>query len=288
MTHRPDSLAAIRDHLTVAANNPIAHGGIGGLRQFMREASIRIAKQIATLEASPDVADFARGVNAAISWVENRRHDYGNDYGRVNPNTNALEFGSSDREEYYCELSEIEEGLRTLSVPKASKPVSGVTIRALGTGLHASEVTPGYDDGSGRIRDWRQSAPTAGFANKEGVIAKLSEPVPLENQLVRYGRTSDGALILFKPMADGYWTPWHIAARIVAELRAEIDETENVALAAIEKRKAAEQHAKALAGLLLRCKYALVEAMAEYGIKDGDQLTRRIEALLAERDGVTL
>lgn len=39
-------------------------------------------------------------------------------------------------------------------------------------------------------------------------------PLPL----ARYGR-ADGMPVLFVPMSDGYWTPWHVAEHHVAALR---------------------------------------------------------------------
>jgi len=34
--------------------------------------------------------------------------------------------------------------------------------------------------------------------------------------LVRYGRAGEGSQWLLEPMADGYWTPWHVAAAALA------------------------------------------------------------------------
>jgi hypothetical protein len=38
-----------------------------------------------------------------------------------------------------------------------------------------------------------------------------------DSQLKRYGRASKDSGLLLEPMADGYWTPWHIANELLRE-----------------------------------------------------------------------
>jgi cell wall-associated NlpC family hydrolase len=58
-------------------------------------------------------------------------------------------------------------------------------------------------------------------------------PLPL----VRYGRTGAGDSILFRPMADGYWTPWHVAqAHLDAALADARDKALEEAAQMFEKR----------------------------------------------------
>lgn len=57
---------------------------------------------------------------AAAKWVEKRRCAFADEYGLVDHSTGVLEFGNGfpERDEYYCELSEIEEAIRALPAPK--------------------------------------------------------------------------------------------------------------------------------------------------------------------------
>jgi len=57
---------------------------------------------------------------AAAKWIEKRRCAFADEYGLVDPATGVLEFGNGhpERDEYYCELSEIEEAIRALPAPQ--------------------------------------------------------------------------------------------------------------------------------------------------------------------------
>jgi hypothetical protein len=57
---------------------------------------------------------------AAAKWVEKRRCAFADEHGLIGPTTGVLEFGNGypERDEYYCELSEIEEAIRALPAPK--------------------------------------------------------------------------------------------------------------------------------------------------------------------------
>lgn len=73
------------------------------------------------------------GRMAAAKWVEQRRCAYGEEFGLIDPATGVLEFGSGypEREEYYSELSVIEEAIRTLPAPQF---VAHETAKAQRTG----------------------------------------------------------------------------------------------------------------------------------------------------------
>jgi hypothetical protein len=81
-----------------------------GLMEIQREA---LTTALALSTATP-AGEWREGVNAAIAWVEKRRHDFESENGRACPDTGATEFRNGACEEYASELGEIEEGLRAM------------------------------------------------------------------------------------------------------------------------------------------------------------------------------
>lgn len=75
----------------------------------------------------------ALGLSDAIAWVTKRRDDYIEEFGHVDPDTGALEYGTGKhaeaKREYVGELDEIIEGLQSLTrasaatVAEASEPL---------------------------------------------------------------------------------------------------------------------------------------------------------------------
>ncbi len=71
-------------------------------------------------------ADFSAGIKAAADWVRARHDAWFSENGYVEPDTNSASFGTGPhahaKEEYDCELTEIEEGIRALaaSLPGAT------------------------------------------------------------------------------------------------------------------------------------------------------------------------
>lgn len=71
------------------------------------------------------VAEERAGIERAARWVEKRRDDFVAQYGRIDPDTGALEFGTGQhallKEEYVGELSEIADGLLDLTATGAAQ-----------------------------------------------------------------------------------------------------------------------------------------------------------------------
>jgi hypothetical protein len=64
-------------------------------------------------------SDFARGIERAATWVDQRRFDFEAENGSIDPDTGAMEFGrglhAELKQDYADELAEIADGIRSLS-----------------------------------------------------------------------------------------------------------------------------------------------------------------------------
>jgi len=81
--------------------------------------------------------------------------------------------------------------------------------------------------GEARFDDLGQDVRETMFAVSRAAIAAMQSQAPATGdvgELERWGlrwKGYDNAAV--EPMADGYWTPWHIAAAKLTELQAEVE-----------------------------------------------------------------
>lgn len=69
-----------------------------------------------------------------------------------------------------------------------------------------------------KLRQARKEA-SAALDEYATQLARQSEGVSDESQLERWGKAPEGSPYLLQPMADGYWTPWHIAQAAMTAVR---------------------------------------------------------------------
>lgn len=98
----------------------------------IKEIYAKAVEIFATPRAEPQPAQggvgYSAGIKAAADWVRARHDAWFSENGYVDPDTNAVSFGTGShahaKEEYSCELTEIEEGIRALATSAENETMS--------------------------------------------------------------------------------------------------------------------------------------------------------------------
>lgn len=233
------------------------------------------------------------GRTAAAKWVEARRCEYGEKFGVVDPATGALEFGSGypEREEYYNELSVIEEAVRSLPAPqfvghKDSAPMSAEEVLAvMDADISRYQVSAEIDaltcsDESAKVLRKRVmtmiQARTAVSAMAERDAALVARVAELEESFTRAGLAAREAQ-----------TKAHEATIAMGTAKAEIARLELVQVPALVKevealRAAYHKARNAAAGFSNYCPDSANSRRCERDLDEAERMFRAIDAARAE------